>query len=83
MQVATDIIIGTVYCGKHAPHSVELVEEWLRYGSILILSFFVLEWLLEVCTIRLATPDTQILYCQTDNSSARRCHVQTRYCRLT
>eukprot|EP00892_Ulva_mutabilis_P005500 jgi/Ulvmu1/3321/UM155_0004.1 len=46
--VATDIILASVYCSRdHPPHDVEVAEKWLRYGSICILSFFVLEWLLE------------------------------------
>ena len=49
MQVGTDIILSSVYCGNdHPPHEVEVTENWLRIGSIIILSFFVLEWLLEV-----------------------------------
>lgn len=49
VQVATDIILSSVYCGHaHPPHKAVVAEEWLRYASILILSFFVLEWIVEV-----------------------------------
>lgn len=48
-QVGTDIILGSVYCGDdHPPHDVEVTEEWLRILSIIILSFFVVEWMVEV-----------------------------------
>ena len=50
-QVATDIIIASVTCGEeHVSHAVHTAEETLRSISIAILSFFILEWLVEVRT---------------------------------
>lgn len=61
-QVGTDIILSSVYCGyDHPPHAVEDAEEWLRILSIIILSFFVLEWLLEVRAV-LSRVIVQILF---------------------
>jgi hypothetical protein len=48
VQVCTDIILANTFCGKHPPHRVEKAEEALRFCSITILSFFVLEWVTEV-----------------------------------
>ena len=49
LQVGTDIILSQVYCDEeHPPHDVEVTEEWLRILSIAILSFFVIEWCVEV-----------------------------------
>jgi hypothetical protein len=49
VQVATDIILAFAYCAeKHPPDRVEKAEETMRFVSITILSFFVLEWVVEV-----------------------------------
>lgn len=50
--MATDIIIAAATCGEeHPSEAVHTAEETLRALSITILSFFILEWIVEVrCT---------------------------------
>ena len=48
-QVGTDIILVTVYCSEGAPPKLlKTIEKSLLIGSIGILSFFVVEWWVEV-----------------------------------
>ena len=48
--VLADIFIIFQYCDDedHKPHSVEKAEEGMRYASVAILVFFIIEWLVEV-----------------------------------